>query len=142
MGSTSLNILQTFLEPSQDYRVKVRSLVFPGRDSDYGGIPSRWSDPVGWTSDEGNLLNQQKHICRPHIQISAIFMGITSCCSLYWLRGKRRGSQWVIPSMFSVPTVTLAPTTLIYLATIAFVTTVFFTLYCTIPACRRSFIYL
>lgn len=64
------------------------------------------------------------------------FVGITSCCSLYWLRGKHPFT------LFSVPTVTVSPTTLIYLATIAFVTAVFFTLYRTIPACRRSFIYL
>ncbi|XP_073350623.1 cytokine receptor common subunit beta [Pagrus major] len=51
-GSMSLSILQDELDPSQDYQVKVRSLVFPGHSSSYGGIPSDWTDPVGWKSDE------------------------------------------------------------------------------------------
>lgn len=70
LGSTSLTILQTSLEPSQYYQVKVRSLLFPEECSEYRGIPSRWSDPVGWTSDEGNCLNQQKHTRASHPDFS------------------------------------------------------------------------
>lgn len=50
-GSMSLTILQSSLDPSQDYQVRVRSLV--KAEDDYGGIPSEWSDPVDWTSHEG-----------------------------------------------------------------------------------------
>lgn len=56
-GTTSYNISQASLVPSQEYRVKVRLLVAPGEDSMYGGIPSEWSSPVTWTSHEGTLLS-------------------------------------------------------------------------------------
>lgn len=55
-GSVSLTILETSLDPSQDYQVKVRSLAVPRERSIYGGIPSEWTDPVGWTSHKGTLL--------------------------------------------------------------------------------------
>ncbi|XP_054463393.1 cytokine receptor common subunit beta isoform X2 [Anoplopoma fimbria] len=48
-GSTSLSILGASLAPSQRYQVKVRSLVVP---TNYEGIPSEWTDPVDWTSQE------------------------------------------------------------------------------------------
>ncbi|XP_070837200.1 cytokine receptor common subunit beta [Chaetodon trifascialis] len=51
-GSTSINILEASLVPSQQYQVKVRSLVVPGEDSIYGGLPSEWTNPVNWTSHE------------------------------------------------------------------------------------------
>ncbi|XP_041813080.1 cytokine receptor common subunit beta isoform X2 [Chelmon rostratus] len=54
-GSTSLNILVASLAPSQRYQVKVRSLIVPGEDSIYGGIPSEWTDPVDWTSTTWSL---------------------------------------------------------------------------------------
>lgn len=50
-GSMSLTILQSSLDPSQDYQVRVRSLVKP--EDNYSGIPSEWSDPVDWTSHAG-----------------------------------------------------------------------------------------
>lgn len=52
LGSMSLTIMESLLEPSQHYQVKVRSLVSPGDKSIYGGIPSEWTDPVDWTSNE------------------------------------------------------------------------------------------
>lgn len=51
-GSTSYNILESSLAPSQDYQVKVRSLVAPGDNFSYEGIPSEWSHPADWTSRE------------------------------------------------------------------------------------------
>uniref|UniRef100_A0A3Q2SWE7 Interleukin-3 receptor class 2 subunit beta n=1 Tax=Fundulus heteroclitus TaxID=8078 RepID=A0A3Q2SWE7_FUNHE len=51
-GSTCVTILGTSLIPLQDYEVKVRSLVAPGHGSSYEGIPSEWSNPVNWTSNE------------------------------------------------------------------------------------------
>ncbi|XP_026209475.1 cytokine receptor common subunit beta isoform X2 [Anabas testudineus] len=38
------------LVPSQQYQVKVRSLVDPGYGSTYEGIPSEWTEPKNWTS--------------------------------------------------------------------------------------------
>ncbi|XP_041863839.1 cytokine receptor common subunit beta [Melanotaenia boesemani] len=51
-GVTSMIILGTSLTPLQDYQVKVRSLVVPGEGSRYEGIPSKWTDPVKWTSNK------------------------------------------------------------------------------------------
>ncbi|KAM4716415.1 cytokine receptor common subunit beta [Anableps anableps] len=51
-GSTWVTILGTSLIPLQDYEVKVRSLVSPGYGSTYEGIPSEWSEPANWTSNE------------------------------------------------------------------------------------------
>nr|XP_046271217.1 cytokine receptor common subunit beta isoform X2 [Scatophagus argus] len=51
-GAMSMTILQSSLVPSQNYQVKVRSLVVPEEHSSYGGIPSEWSEPVNWTSHE------------------------------------------------------------------------------------------
>ncbi|KAM9394239.1 cytokine receptor common subunit beta isoform 1-T4 [Pholidichthys leucotaenia] len=48
----SLTILGESLAPLQDYQVKVRSLIDPGSGHRYEGIPSIWSDPVEWKSDE------------------------------------------------------------------------------------------
>lgn len=53
------NIPQASLVPSQEYRVKVRTLVVAGDRSDYGGIPSEWSIAVTWTSHAGTLLSPQ-----------------------------------------------------------------------------------
>lgn len=53
----SLTILQDDLVPSQDYQVRVRSLVAPGHNLSYRGIPSDWTDPVDWTSNEGTLTD-------------------------------------------------------------------------------------
>lgn len=61
----SFNILQASLVPSQEYQVKVRSLVVPGDESIYGGIPSEWSGAATWTSREGTVLS-------PHNQYSQI----------------------------------------------------------------------
>ncbi|XP_037544411.1 cytokine receptor common subunit beta [Nematolebias whitei] len=51
--SRSVTILGTSLTPLQDYQVKVRSLVVLGQGSLYEGIPSEWTDPEDWTSNEG-----------------------------------------------------------------------------------------
>lgn len=51
--SRSVTILGTSLAPLQDYQVKVRSLVVLGQGSLYEGIPSEWTDPEAWTSNEG-----------------------------------------------------------------------------------------
>ncbi|XP_032393924.1 cytokine receptor common subunit beta isoform X1 [Etheostoma spectabile] len=48
-GSMSLSILDSSLVPSQRYQVRVRSLIVP---THYKGIPSKWTDPVEWTSHE------------------------------------------------------------------------------------------
>lgn len=53
----SFNIQQASLVPSQEYQVKVRSLVVPGDESIYRGIPSEWSCVATWTSHEGTLLS-------------------------------------------------------------------------------------
>ncbi|XP_036945970.1 cytokine receptor common subunit beta isoform X2 [Acanthopagrus latus] len=53
-GSMSLTILQDDLVPSQDYQVRVRSLVAVGHESSYDGIPSDWTDPVDWISNEAS----------------------------------------------------------------------------------------
>lgn len=49
-GSSSLDFPAASLAPSQQYWVKVRSLVVPGYGTTYEGIPSKWTDPVEWTS--------------------------------------------------------------------------------------------
>ncbi|XP_006798149.1 cytokine receptor common subunit beta [Neolamprologus brichardi] len=49
---TSWTILRKCLAPLQVYQVKVRSLVVPGSGSEYKGIPSEWTDPVEWTTNE------------------------------------------------------------------------------------------
>ncbi|XP_008298714.1 cytokine receptor common subunit beta [Stegastes partitus] len=51
-GSTSVTILGTSLEPLQAYQVKVRSLLVPGDGSRYEGVPSEWTDPVDFTSNQ------------------------------------------------------------------------------------------
>lgn len=59
------NIPQASLVPSQEYRVKVRSLVVAGDRSNYGGIPSEWSIAATWTSHAGTLLSPQtRQICQ------------------------------------------------------------------------------
>uniref|UniRef100_H3C1A8 Fibronectin type-III domain-containing protein n=1 Tax=Tetraodon nigroviridis TaxID=99883 RepID=H3C1A8_TETNG len=50
--TTSFNIPQDSLVPSQKYHVKVRSLVLPGEESTFRGIPSQWSSAATWTSNE------------------------------------------------------------------------------------------
>ncbi|XP_069381066.1 cytokine receptor common subunit beta [Paralichthys olivaceus] len=52
-GCTSLTIQGASLASSQPYQVKVRSLVVPGHGSKFKGIPSKWTDPVNWTSHAG-----------------------------------------------------------------------------------------
>ncbi|KAG7239457.1 hypothetical protein INR49_028928, partial [Caranx melampygus] len=84
-GSLSLDFPGASLAPSQQYQVKVRSLVVPGYGSKYKGTPSEWSKPVKWTTQ-----------------------GAT----------------------FSLPT-------FVYVVISVLVVIVFFTLYYTIPACRR-----
>lgn len=59
-GSTSYNILESSLAPSQDYQVKVRALVAPGDNFSYEGIPSEWSRPADWTSREGKKKKKKK----------------------------------------------------------------------------------
>lgn len=61
----SFNILQASLVPSQEYQVKVRTLVVPGDKSIYGGVPSEWSGAVTWTSHEGTLLSLHTDTPRP-----------------------------------------------------------------------------
>jgi len=67
-GSTSLSILGASLASSQHYQVKVRSLVVPIH---YEGIPSDWTHPVDWTSQEGTSF---KHVQSSNLkkQISSI----------------------------------------------------------------------
>ncbi|XP_069557520.1 LOW QUALITY PROTEIN: cytokine receptor common subunit beta [Brachyistius frenatus] len=51
-ASMSVTILGKSLLPLQYYQVMVRSLVVPGEGSYYEGIPSAWTDPVNWTTNE------------------------------------------------------------------------------------------
>lgn len=51
-GAMFHTILGASLDPSQDYQVRIRSLVRPEDDSIFRGIPSEWTDPVDWTSHE------------------------------------------------------------------------------------------
>ncbi|XP_061567815.1 cytokine receptor common subunit beta [Cololabis saira] len=52
--STKVMIPGRSLTPLEHYQVKVRSLVVPGHGSRYEGIPSEWTDPVAWTSNEAS----------------------------------------------------------------------------------------
>lgn len=51
----SLTIHRDSLATNQRYQVQVRSLVFTHENSMYKGIPSEWTDPVDWTSNDGTL---------------------------------------------------------------------------------------
>lgn len=68
----SLTILQNSLVPSQDYQVKVRSLVIQRKDSMFRGIPSEWTDPVTWTSHGGTHLSAHTH--KQNTEISPILL--------------------------------------------------------------------
>ncbi|KAM7386532.1 hypothetical protein PAMA_009236 [Pampus argenteus] len=50
ISECSMTILDASLVPSQQYQVKVRSLVVQGEGSHYDGTPSEWTGPKDWTS--------------------------------------------------------------------------------------------
>uniref|UniRef100_A0A665WSM0 Interleukin-3 receptor class 2 subunit beta-like n=1 Tax=Echeneis naucrates TaxID=173247 RepID=A0A665WSM0_ECHNA len=88
-GSTYKSFPADSLEPSQRYEAKVRSLVIPGEGHEYNGIPSKWTDPVDWTSHEDTCLQ----ICVNYY--------VTNTLSLYGPFGtNRRAILWVdsVPS--------------------------------------------
>lgn len=91
-GATSYSILESFLAPSQDYRVKVRSLVAPGADFTYMGIPSEWSQPADWTSLEGEkkcFLAANFAACfRPEASF------VRATCLVYWVYQGRISLCW------------------------------------------------
>uniref|UniRef100_A0A3Q3VL98 Fibronectin type-III domain-containing protein n=1 Tax=Mola mola TaxID=94237 RepID=A0A3Q3VL98_MOLML len=95
-GSMSLTILQNSLVPSQDYQVKVRSLVIQRKDSMYRGIPSEWTDPVTWTSHGGSP--SMSTVIYISISVFATTVFLTLYCTIPAC--KRRVTLWVdsIPS--------------------------------------------
>ncbi|XP_040047555.2 cytokine receptor common subunit beta isoform X2 [Gasterosteus aculeatus] len=93
-GSKSLSILGTSLAPSRHYWVKVRSLVTG--DSHYGGIPSEWTDPVEWTSQEATWSPTTLIYFTLSLFVAAVFLTIyftVPAC-------RRRAVLWVdsVPS--------------------------------------------
>ncbi|XP_042361757.1 cytokine receptor common subunit beta isoform X2 [Plectropomus leopardus] len=92
-GSMYLSILGASLAPSQDYQVKVRSLVFL---KDYGGIPSEWTDPVDWTSLEAAWSLTTLIYFAICMLVAAVFL--TLYCTIPACR--RRAVLWVdsVPS--------------------------------------------
>ncbi|XP_068192693.1 cytokine receptor common subunit beta isoform X2 [Antennarius striatus] len=73
-GSTSVMILGASLAPSQDYKVKVRSLVIPGEDSIYGGFPSEWTNPVDWKSHEATWSLTTLIYCFISVTVAIVFL--------------------------------------------------------------------
>ncbi|XP_074553078.1 cytokine receptor common subunit beta [Halichoeres trimaculatus] len=96
VDAMSLTILDSSLVPSQCYRVKVRSLVDPGPDSTYGGIPSKWSDPVEWTSHEATWSPDTLIYCSIAGFVALVFLAFYFMSPAF----KRKLILWVdsIPS--------------------------------------------
>ncbi|KAM8844615.1 cytokine receptor common subunit beta isoform 2-T2 [Spinachia spinachia] len=92
-GSKSLNILGTSLVPSRHYSAKLRSLVNP---NDYEGIPSEWTDPVEWTSQDATWSPTTLIYLPLALLVAAVFLTmyftIPAC--------RRRAVLWVnsVPS--------------------------------------------
>nr|XP_020506988.1 interleukin-3 receptor class 2 subunit beta-like [Labrus bergylta] len=74
--STSLSILESSLVSSQDYRVMVRSLIDPEKESMYGGIPSEWTHPVDWTSHEASLSINSLIYCSIGLLVAMVFLAL------------------------------------------------------------------
>ncbi|TMS14658.1 Interleukin-3 receptor class 2 subunit beta [Larimichthys crocea] len=93
-GSMSQTILETFLDPSQEYQVKVRSLVAPG--TLYKGVPSEWTEPVRWTSHEATWSPSTLIYLSISVLVAAIFF--TLYCTIPACQ--RRVVLWVdsVPS--------------------------------------------
>ncbi|KAG8007156.1 Cytokine receptor common subunit beta [Nibea albiflora] len=70
-GSTSQNILEASLEPSQEYQVKVRSLIVSGA---YKGIPSEWTEPVRWTSNTATWSPSTLIYVSIAVLVAAVFL--------------------------------------------------------------------
>ncbi|TNN46814.1 hypothetical protein EYF80_042964 [Liparis tanakae] len=91
-GSTSLSILGASLVSSQHYQVQVRSLVVPIH---YEGIPSDWTHPVDWTSQEAIWSPTKLIYFTIAVCVAAAFLALY--CSI--LACQRRSTLW----MDSVP---------------------------------------
>ncbi|KAM3598281.1 uncharacterized protein V6R79_016059 [Siganus canaliculatus] len=79
-GAMFHTILAASLDPSQDYQARVRSLVRSEGDSVFGGIPSKWTDPVDWTSHEATWsLTTLIYLC---IAIFVVVVFITLYCTI------------------------------------------------------------
>lgn len=138
-GSTSYNILESSLAPSQDYQVKVRSLVAPGDNFSYEGIPSEWSHPADWTSREGKKKKKKESVLAANM--AAHSYRRHSCESYSWLFiGHHCASENDLLCCFCFP---LAPWPVhpIYIFIAMCVIVAFFVMYCTIPACQRSVVF-
>ncbi|XP_068575073.1 cytokine receptor common subunit beta [Cebidichthys violaceus] len=92
-GSTSVSILGASLAPSQHYQVKVRSLVVP---THYEGIPSEWTDPEEWTSQEAIWSPTTLIYFTIGVLVAAVFL--TLYCTIPACQ--RRAILWVdsVPS--------------------------------------------
>lgn len=95
-SSTSLTIPKAYLASSQQYQVKVRSLVRPGSGSTYEGTPSTWTDPVDWTTHAAS-----QSVTNLIYFVIGVFV-ITVFCTLYYTipACQRRVVVWVesVPS--------------------------------------------
>ncbi|XP_041634329.1 cytokine receptor common subunit beta isoform X2 [Cheilinus undulatus] len=95
-ASMSWSILQSSLIPSQLYKVRVRSLVDPGEDFMYEGIPSEWTNPVDWTSHEATWSPHTLIYCSIGVLVAIVFL--TLYCTIPACR--RKVLLWVdsVPS--------------------------------------------
>ncbi|KAM6965943.1 cytokine receptor common subunit beta [Tautogolabrus adspersus] len=75
-GSMSLSILESSLVSSQRYSVMVKSLVDPGEDSMYGGIPSEWTHPVDWTSHKASWSPDSLIYCSIGLFVVIVFLAL------------------------------------------------------------------
>lgn len=126
--------------------------------------PGNLSGPVPGLPGQGQVS------CRPwkrfHLRGNPIWMDWSCGLDIAWgypsvaaniqthsyllclFRGKQHGPKWaiiiimiIIYSFLCPLTATWSLNTLIYVSISVFVATVFLTLYCTIPACQRSFVH-
>lgn len=95
-GSTSVTILGTSLIPLQAYEVKVRSLVAPGSGSTLEGIPSEWSAPANWTSNEATWSVSKLIYCFIGVLAVVVFLTLYNAIPVC----RRKLESWVnsVPS--------------------------------------------
>ncbi|KAM6905365.1 cytokine receptor common subunit beta [Xenentodon cancila] len=93
---TNIMILGESLTPLENYQVKVRSLLVPGYGSRYEGIPSDWTDPVMWTSNEASWSISTLVYILISVTVATFFM--TLYCTIPVCQ--RRAMLWVdsVPS--------------------------------------------
>ncbi|KAK5856588.1 hypothetical protein PBY51_008172 [Eleginops maclovinus] len=72
-GSQTLLIREDSLAPTQRYQVKVRALVVPNY---YQGIPSDWSPPEDWTSNEAPWSVTKLIYITVSVFVTVVFLGL------------------------------------------------------------------